>query len=367
MTLVPHYIENLEPYKAGGTIEEIRKKYGLDRIIKLASNENPFGPSPLAQQAITDHIASLHRYPDSGGAELRSRLAALYSVKVENVVIGSGSEGIMSNIMRTFLMDEDEIITSAGTFIGFKVLANASGKKTIYVPLNNYRFELKAILPYISKKTKIIYLCNPNNPTGTIFTREEFDEFYRHVPERVLILLDEAYFEFAQDSPDYPDSMKYRYDNVITLRTFSKAHGLAGIRVGYGLAHDRLITNLMKVKLPFEPNSLAQAAALASLEDTGFIRKTIDTNRQARESLYTLFQDLGISFIPSYANFVTVDLGTESRVQAVHQKLLEQGIMVRPLKAFDLGQCLRVTTGTPEENQIFSEAFRKVIHRLQDR
>lgn len=361
MSLVPHYIENLEPYKAGGTIAEIRQKYGLERIIKLASNENPFGPSPLAQKAIAEHIHDLHRYPDSGGIELRSRLAAIYKVKVENVVIGSGSEGIMSNIMRTFLMDEDEIITSSGTFIGFKVLANASGKKTIYVPLNNYRFELKAILPYISAKTKIIYLCNPNNPTGTIFTREEFDEFYKHVPSRVLIILDEAYFEFAEEYSEYPDSMHYRYDNVITLRTFSKAHGLAGIRVGYGMAHERLIGNLMKVKLPFEPNSLAQAAAVASLDDTDFISHTVDTNREAREQFYQLFTELKIPFVKSYTNFVTIDLGLETRVQKIHQALLEKGIMVRPLKAFDLGQCLRITTGTPEENQIFMETFKSVI------
>lgn len=364
MTLVPHYIEKLEPYKAGGTIQEIRQRFGLDRIIKLASNENPFGPSPRAIEAMQQIMGDLHRYPDSAGTDLRDALAEKFKVKPGNVVLGSGSEGIMSNIMRTFLAEGDEIITSAGTFIGFKVLANASGKKTYWVPLNNYRFELKAMIPYISQKTKIIYLCNPNNPTGTIFTRSEFDAFYKHVPDRVLIILDEAYFEFAQSSPDYPDSMHYRYDNVITLRTFSKAHGLAGVRVGYGMAHDRLISNLMKVKLPFEPNTLAQVAALASMKDTGFVDTYIRTNQEALEQFYKLFEELDIPHLHSYANFVTIDLGTETAVQAVHLGLLKKGIMVRPLTAFDLPTCLRITTGLPDENAEFIRAFREVYQEM---
>lgn len=358
MPLVPSYIESLEPYKPGGTIEEIQKRVGLDRIIKLASNENPYGPSPKAIQAMEKSIYDLHRYPDAGATALRSALAEKYKVKLDNIVVASGSEGIMSSIMRTFLMDQDEIVTSAGTFIGFKILAQASGKKTQYAPMKNYGFDLSAMVPLINQHTKIIYLCNPNNPTGTIFTKKEFDAFYKHVPERVLILLDEAYYEFAHQDKEYPDSQLYRYDNVITLRTFSKAHGLAGIRVGYGIAHDQLITNLMKIKLPFEPNHVAQVGALASLEDDQFIDHYVNTNHEGRELFYQLFSELKIPFIKSFANFVMIDCGDEEKANQIHQKILNKGIMIRPLKGFALPTCLRITTGTPEENALFVQAFK---------
>ena len=236
MTLVPPYIASLRPYEAGRSAEDVRREYGLDRVIKLASNENPLGPSPRAVEAAARALSGSHIYPD-GGLELRRVLAREFDLKVENVIAGSGSEGIMSSIIRAFLCDEDEVLTTDAAFIGFQVLARSRGVKYRTVPYRAWHYDLEALAAAVNENTKIVYLANPNNPTGTIFTRQEFDRFYRHVPERVLIILDEAYFEYAKDNPRYPDSMHYRYDNVITLRTFSKVYGLAGIRIGYGFAH----------------------------------------------------------------------------------------------------------------------------------
>jgi len=273
MPLVPPYIESLVPYEAGRSIEEIKQTYGLRDVIKLASNENPLGPSPLARKAISRHLDGLHLYPN-GGLDLRRVLAEMFDLKVENVIVGSGSEGIISNIIRTFLCDDDEVLTTESAFIGFQVLAKSRGVMYRTVPYRCWHYDLPALTEQINDRTKIIYLANPNNPTGTIFSRHDFDQFYRHVPERVLIILDEAYFEYAKDNPRYPDSMHYRYDNVITLRTFSKIYGLAGIRIGYGFAHEELIGNLLKVKLPFEPSALAQAAGIGALADKEFVHRS---------------------------------------------------------------------------------------------
>src|SRR5258705_8907052 len=240
MPLVPSYIESLSPYVAGRSAEEVQRAYSLGRVVKLASNENPLGPSPAAVEAVRGVLGKLHLYPD-GGLALRQVLASQFGVKVENVIAGSGSEGIMSGIIRTFLCDEDEVLTTDAAFIGFQVLARSRGVTYRTVPLKNWGYDLEALSGAITDRTKIIYLANPNNPTGTIFTKHEFDAFYKHVPERVLIILDEAYFEYAQDNPRYPNSMHYRYDNVITLRTFSKIYGLAGFRVGDGFALSDLI------------------------------------------------------------------------------------------------------------------------------
>src|ERR1017187_8062975 len=230
MRLVPPYIESLRPYEAGRSIEEVRREYGLSRVVKLASNENPLGPSPRAVEAMAGAMSKLNLYPN-GGLDLGTVLAREYDLKVENVIAGSGSEGIMSNIIRAFLCDEDEVLTTEAAFIGFQVLARSRGVTYRTVPYRDWHYDLPALAAAINENTKIVYLANPNNPTGTIFTRHQFDEFYKHVPERVLIILDEAYCEYARDNPRYPDSMHYRYDNVITLRTFSKAYEIGRAHV----------------------------------------------------------------------------------------------------------------------------------------
>ena len=359
MPLVPSYIESLRPYEAGRSIAEVQREYGLSRVVKLASNENPLGASPMALRAMEDCMGSLNLYPN-GGLDLRRVLAAQFDLKPENVIAGSGSEGIMSNIIRTFLGDDDEVLTTEAAFIGFQVLAKSRGTTYRTVPLRDWHYDLPALARAINQKTKIVYLANPNNPTGTIFTKLEFDEFYKHVPERVLIILDEAYFEYAKDSPRYPDSMHYRYDNVITLRTFSKIYGLAGVRIGYGFAHEELIRNLLKVKLPFEPGTMAQAAGIGALSDREFLHRSLEVNARGIRSLVETLNELGFTAVPSHANFVMVPVGDEARVRVIVEGLLKQGVVVRPLKAFGLPACFRVSTGTDDDRLVFAEALRRV-------
>jgi len=363
MPLVPPYIESLQPYKPGKPIEEVKREFGLREVIKLASNENPLGPSPLAIEELRKHIDSLNFYPN-GGYNLRAVLADKFNVKLENVIVGNGSDGIMSIIIRTFLCDDDEVLTTEAAFIGFQVLARSRGVKYTTVPYKNWRYDLEALASKINEHTKIIYLANPNNPTGTIFTKQEFDEFYKKVPERILIILDEAYFEYAKNNPLYPDSMQYRYDNVITLRTFSKIYGLAGLRIGYGFAHETLIGNLLKVKLPFEPNTLAQEAAIGALDDTEFVNKSLIVNSQGKQYLSSQFKKLNLNFIPTETNFITVVFDSEAVVNNIYDGLLRRGIIVRPLKAFGLPNCIRITIGTDEQNQLLVKNLTEVLKKL---
>jgi histidinol-phosphate aminotransferase len=358
--LVPPYIASLRPYEAGRSAEEIERAYGVAHAVKLASNENPLGASPLALHALHESASRLNLYPN-GGLDLRNVLAQEYHLKVENVIAGSGSEGIMSNIIRAFLCDEDEVLTTEAAFIGFQVLARSRGVKYRTVPYQHWHYDLPALASQINENTKIIYLANPNNPTGTIFTRHEFDDFYRHVPERVLIILDEAYFEYAKDNPRYPDSMHYRYDNVITLRTFSKIYGLAGARIGYGFAHGELIANLLKVKLPFEPSTLAQAAGIAALVDKEFLHRSLELNARGLRLLTDSMREMGLAVVPSEANFVMVEFADAGLAARMVEDLLVQGVIVRPLAAFGLPQCIRISTGTDADNERCVAAIQKAV------
>jgi histidinol-phosphate aminotransferase len=359
MPLLPPYIAALEPYRPGRSAEEVRQTYRLNRVVKLASNENPLGPSPLALRAMAESLGSLNLYP-SGGFRLRQVLARQYGLKVENVIAGSGSEGLMSNIIRTFLGDEDEVLTADATFVGFRLLAQSRGIRYRTVPLRDWRFDLEALSGAVNERTRIVYLANPNNPTGTIFTRQEFDRFYRHVPERVLIILDEAYFEYAKDNPLYPDSMHYRYDNVITLRTFSKAYGLAGVRIGYGFAHEDLVANLLKVKLPFEPSTLAEAAGIAALSDREFLHRTLEANARGMLFVTQQLRSMGVEVVPSEANFIMTVWPSAEEAGQIEEALLRAGVIVRPVVQFGLPNCIRITIGADEENQMLVEAMRHV-------
>lgn len=361
MSLVPDYIDKLVPYKPGKPIDEVRREFDLDVVHKLASNENPFGPSPLALEAIIRVLGDLHHYPDTVGSPLRQALADHYRVKLDNVIIGSGSEGIMACIVRAFLHGDEEALTSEGSFIGFNVLVQAQGIRLKKVALMDFGFDLDAIARAVTHQTKVIYLANPNNPTGTIFDRQSFERFIDSVPDHILIVLDEAYYEYVPKLPTYPDSQLYRRDNVITLRTFSKAYGLAGLRIGYGLAHEDLIRSLLKVKLPFEPAQTAQAAALAALSDIEFLQKTLDNNRVGLKQITEGLKGLGLDPIPSYANFVCVDLGAQATVDRLFDGLLRKGVIVRPLAAFGLPTCLRISVGTPEQNEACLTALARLL------
>lgn len=356
MIAVPSHIASLKPYQPGKSAAEVERELGISDSIKLASNENPLGSSPLALEEIRKSLTDLAYYPDAGRA-LRYTLADRFVVRPENVICGAGSESLISTALHTFLEPEDEMISSEGTFVGFQVLAHASGVKTHFTPLKNYGYDLTAMAAKIGPKTKLIYLANPNNPTGTAVTTGELERFMGRVPENVLVILDEAYFEYADGWPDYPDSMHYRWDNVLTCRTFSKAYGLAGIRIGYGMAHSDIITKMMKVKLPFEPSTLATAAGIGALNDTEFLRSTVELNRESLVFLHAEFERIGLKFVPSLANFVMIDFGTTDRADRIFNAMLKRGIITRPLRAFGLSHCLRISTGTMEQNRRCVEAL----------
>jgi len=360
MPLVPPYIETLQPYKPGKPIDEVKRELGLQRVVKLASNENPLGPSPFALEELKKHIANLNYYPN-GGYDLRLALAENFNLKIDNVIAGSGSEGIMSTIIRAFLCDEDEVLTTEAAFIGFQVLAHSRGVKYRTVPYRKWRYDLEALAKEINEHTKIVYLANPNNPTGTIITKKEFDTFYKKIPDRVLIILDEAYFEYARDNASYPDSMHYRYDNVITLRSFSKIYGLAGVRIGYGFAHEELIRNLLKVKLPFEPSTLAQAAGIGAIRDREFVHRSLEMNSRGLAFVTNALRELDMEVIPSETNFVMLVRKSREDAHVLYDELLKQGIIIRPLKSFGLPHCVRITIGTDEENQLLIEAVKKAL------
>ena len=361
MPLVPPYIKALQNYKPGKPISEARRDLGIHDIIKLASNENPQGPSPKALLAIQNAMRDLHRYPDALGFNLRQKIAGKFNVKIENVILGAGSEGIMSTIMRTFLLNDDELLSAKDSFIGFRVLAMASGRDIKWVPMKGYKYDLEEMAKRISDYTKIIYIANPDNPMGTYITKKEFEEFYSYVPDRTLIILDEAYYEFAINQNDYPDSMNYRHDNIITLRSFSKAYGLGGVRIGYGLAHEDLIQNLLKVKVPFEPSLLAQEAGLAALDDIEFLSKTIVINKKGNQLLTKGFDKLGIEYIPSTANFITTVWESENRASEISMNLLNKGIIVRHLTSFGWPNCIRISIGLEKENIRFIKTLKDLL------
>ena len=362
--LVPPHILALEPYQPGLSVEAIKQRFGLERVIKLASNENPLGVSPLALERAQQALAGMSRYP-AGGLLLRAQLAQLFGLKVENVIADAGSEGIMANIVRTFLCDNDEVLTTEAAFQGFQVLARSRRVAYRTVPYQNWKYDLPALADAISPRTKLIYLANPNNPTGSFFTRQAFEQFHRHVPQRVLIILDEAYYEFAMVEPSYPDSMHYRFDNVITLRTFSKAYGLAAARIGYGFAHEDLISVLLKVKLPFEPSGIAEAAALGTLEDREFMLRTIANNAKGLAYLNRTLRGMSFEVAPSAANFVMLVFADSEEAQRVFEGLLKRGVIVRPLAATGLPRCLRISVGAPEENEFLIEALEHVRQEME--
>ena len=364
MSLVPDYIKNLLPYKAGKPIEEVQRELGIENVIKLASNENPLGPSKKAIEAIRQSLESISLYPDSSGFYLRKKLSDIFNLNINNVVLGAGSEGIMATIMRTFLNEKDRILATKNSFIGFRVLANASGKQIDWVSMKDFRYDLDAMAAQININTKIIYLANPDNPTGSYFSTEEFDGFMDKVPDRALVILDEAYYEYASGIQDYPDSMNYRYDNVITLRTFSKSYGLAGLRVGYGFAHQDLISNLMKVKLPFEPSIPAQIAAIAALDDMSHLEATLNENKRQMLRVEKVFKKLNLLYIPSSANFITLILGDESQAEIFTKQFLKSGIILRHLKAFGLPNCVRVTIGKDSEMEVFINKLDSILEYI---
>jgi histidinol-phosphate aminotransferase len=366
--LVPEYIEKLEVYQAGKPIEELAREKGLTKISKLASNENPLGPSPFAIREMTNALWEVHRYPDMFAHQLKNSLSELYNLKAQNIILGNGSEGIMGYIVRAFLQPNEEVVTSENTFIGFLILAKSVGATLIQVPRkNDYKYDVKAMAEKVTPNTKIVYIANPDNPTGTYITKEEFDFLMGHVPSHTIVILDEAYFEFAQSHWDYPDSMTYRYDNVITLRTFSKAYGISGVRCGYGFGHEYLISNLHKVKLPFEPSLIAQKGAYGALKDYPHLIRTLENNKKGYTELFDYLTRSGFKPIPSVTNFVTFKTGSEEASLFLYNELLDQGVIIRPLRANLMPDHVRISIGTQDEMKHFYEAMEIVLPRYLEK
>ena len=349
-------IRSLSPYVPGKPIDELQRELGLTRVIKLASNENPLGPSPRALAALSGAQDMLHRYPDGGGYQLRQTIADRWKVGREQVILGNGSDEILGLLARTFLTPGDEAIMADHTFVIYKMEVTAVHGKPVVVPLVDWTYDLESMVCAVTPRTRLLFLCNPNNPTGTMVSAEAVDRLMAKVPEDVIVVFDEAYFEYVRNS-EFPDAMAYvkQGRNAIVLRTFSKIYGLAGLRIGYGISTTEIIDFLNRVRPPFNANSLAQRAALAAWGDDEHVAKSRAVNTAGMEQMEQGLRALGVIPIPSETNFLYFDAKRDGRL--VFEALLRAGIIVRHID----GTMLRVTIGQPDENAAFLQAFRKVL------
>jgi histidinol-phosphate aminotransferase len=356
---VPEYIRTLVPYAPGKPIEEVEREFGIPNSIKLASNENPLGPSPLAVAAMRQKLTELHLYPDGDCFYLKNGLSQELKVSSEQVICGNGSNEIIELAIRTFMRPGDEAVMARQAFVVYKLVVQAVGGVSKEVPLRDFTHDLDAIAKAITAKTRVIFLANPNNPTGTIFRQPQWESFLEKVPTDVLTIVDEAYFEYVQ-APDYPNSLNYhnRGKTVLTLRTFSKLYGLAGLRIGYGIGNREIIGLMQRVRQPFNVNAPAQWGALAALADRQHVRRSLENNRQGLEYLTRELTALKIDYVPSYANFLLIRVG---KGEEVFNNLLRRGIIVRPMTGYQFPEYVRVTVGTIEQNQKFIDALRNVI------
>lgn len=355
-------IKDLKPYAPGKPISEVKREFGLKKVIKLASNENPYGLSPLAKKAIIKAARQSNIYPDGSMYDLRHTLSKKLNVAARSFIFGTGSDGLIELLAKTFLSENDESIMPTPSFSLYETNTLAQGATAIKVPLlASYKMDLETMLSKISDKTKIIWLCNPNNPTGEISGGDEINEFIKKVPKNILVVLDEAYYEFAKGKGGYGESLENLQENVIVLRTFSKIYGLAGLRCGYGVADIEIIREMEKVRAPFNVNILAQEAAKAALGDTKFIEHTLAENEKNYRFLCEEFKKLGLFYIPSYTNFIAVKLPISSDV--AYRALLRRGYIVKPGSVLDLEDgFLRVTIGTKKECEGFIHALSEVIN-----
>ena len=361
-TLVPENIKELKAYVPGKSIAEVHAQYKPSRILKLASNENRLGRSSKVDAAVLNALKTVHDYPDTEAKELRYAISRRYGIAANNIVIGAGSESMLAGLFRSFFLNKQNLITSDATFIGVFIQAKIRGIKVKRIPITkDYRFNLKAMVNAIDDDTKMIYIANPNNPTGTYITKDEFEWLIATISSNVLIVMDEAYYEYAHFLHDYPDVLSYNRDNVIVLRTFSKGYGLAGFRVGYAIADSTIANYLKKTRLAFEPGSLGQAAALAAFEDVNFLAKSVSIVEQGKQKLFRFFDQLDIKYSNSVANFVMIELSDEKAALYITQKMLEQGVILRHIIGFGLPKCIRITIGLPEEMEYFMDLFETII------
>ncbi|RLC67708.1 MAG: histidinol-phosphate transaminase [Chloroflexi bacterium] len=351
----------MKPYAPGKPIEEVQREYGLTDVIKLASNENPVGPSPKAVAAIEQALCDLNLYPDSQSYNLRRAIAQRLGFDPEQIAVGNGADGLITQVCLAYLDEDSEAVVSRSSFPVYDRFVHTMRAKLVKTPMRDYRLDLEAMAEAITGRTRLVFVCNPNNPTGTIVTADEVESFMRRVPDHVLVIFDEAYYEYVE-AEDYPDSLQYLregWDNVLTMRTLSKAYGLAGVRLGYAISTPEILAPMHQVKGVFEVNLLAQIAGVAALEDHAFVEKSVAINRLGLRFLYRELDRLGLNYVESHTNFVLVEIGP--RAEAVQKRLLERGIIVRPCVNYDLPGFLRISVGTQAQNARLIKMLEEVL------
>lgn len=358
--LTTQAIEKLVPYPPGKPIEELEREMGISGSIKLASNENPLGPSPLAVQAIMKHVKTINRYPDGSGYYLKSKLSSQFGLPQNQVIIGNGSNELIELIVRTFLTPGEEAIQAFPTFLVYAKIVAGAGGRMISVPLSNFRTDLDSILKAVTPRTKLIIINNPNNPTGTAIFQDEMIGFLKSLRGDIIVVLDEAYIEFASDSkvarglqllPDHP--------LIVVLRTFSKLYGLAGLRIGYGFGSSKIVDYMNRVRQPFNANALAQVAATAALDDNEFVSRTLQVVKEGLSYLYSRLEEIGLEYVPTQTNFflIKVPMGGKK----TYELMLKEGVIVRSMDSYGLDNYIRINVGLPEENERFVSTLRKVL------
>nr|WP_242678671.1 histidinol-phosphate transaminase [Psychrobacter pygoscelis] len=360
MQLTPAYdsILSIQAYQTGKPIEELSREFGIHDVVKLASNENPMGCSPSVTLAITEHLSQLARYPDGSGYYLKQAIADFTDVNVDQITLGNGSNDILDMIARSFVSNKDAIVYSQYAFIVYSMVAKMQGARGIEVPAKRFGHDLDAMRDAVlnNDNVKVVFIANPNNPTGTLLTTDELREFLQAIPEHVLVVIDEAYIEYSPESNNR--GLLDEFEQLILVRTFSKAYGLAGLRVGYALCNAEVAAIINRIRQPFNVSRVAQAAAQAALSDQAFIQRVQQTNQEQMQWLAKQFDALGLGFIPSYANFLMVEVGD---AKTVNQKLMEQGVIVRPLAGYGLENWLRITVGLPEDNIRLIDTLHSVL------
>jgi len=361
LSLATPGVRGLTPYVPGKPVEELERELGVTNAIKLASNENPLGPSPLALAAIQKALPEIARYPDGGGFALKHSLALKLKAKPEQITLGNGSSDVIEFAARIFVTPGDEVIFSQHAFAMYPILTQAIGARAVEVAAHEWGHDLDAMASAVTGKTRLVFVTNPNNPTGTWSDRASLRRFLDRIPPRVIVVLDEAYFEYVEH-PEYPDGLALLNDfpNLIVARTFSKVYGLAGLRIGYSVSSKEIAELLNRIRPPFNVNSLALVAAQAALNDDAHLRATRRLNQEGMHQLTEGFRQLGLAFIPSIGNFICVEVGDAVRV---NDALLRQGVIVRPIAGYGMPRHLRVTIGLPEENARFLAALTMALGR----
>ncbi|MDH7512101.1 MAG: histidinol-phosphate transaminase [Clostridiales bacterium] len=355
------FLKKISPYKPGKPVEQVARELRLKgEIIKLASNENPLGPSPLATRAIRRALKEANLYPDDNCYYFKEKLAGRLGLEPENLFVANGSVEILPLAALAYLDPEHSAIVSEGAFIWFKIAVRIADGELIEVPMKNHTHDLKRMLKAIKKNTRLVYIANPNNPTGTMVTKDAADEFFKKIPDDILVIMDEAYYDYIDD-PEYPDSFTYlrQGKNIVILRTFSKIYGLAGVRLGYGISSKETIANLAKLRISFNVNRLSQVAGMAALDDADHIKKGKAVNDAGKKYLYDAYEKLGLFYLPTYANFIFVDFGRDSQV--VFEALQKHGVITRTIKEYGFPHALRITIGTEEQNRKLINVLKKVL------